>query len=225
MKGESTYLTNPEEPEEEPRKFTFDFSYWSHDGFEERDDGYLAPSKPNYADQVQHQDDYLGKKLIVYCKLPYSQSETIFTILISSDIKLLGLWPKNRHSLVSQYCLVVHQARQTTSHAWLILPDLPPKNTKHKQMGININYHYSPSLVWILPHLLVSTGTFLSFSLLSCPPPVILFSIPLSFCCWVIQSYPHSVSIVILKNTKMYWWTIWVTRCKGGGGGLNLVLA
>ena len=52
MKGESTYLQNPEEPDEEPKKFTFDYSYWSHDGFEERDDGYLAPSTPHYADQV-----------------------------------------------------------------------------------------------------------------------------------------------------------------------------
>ena len=64
MKGESTLLTNPEEPEEEPKKFTFDFSYWSHDGFEERDDGYLAPSKPNYADQVQNEDDYVWKKTL-----------------------------------------------------------------------------------------------------------------------------------------------------------------
>ena len=52
MKGESTYLTNPEEPGEEPKKFTFDYSYWSHDGFEEKPDGYLAASNPQYADQV-----------------------------------------------------------------------------------------------------------------------------------------------------------------------------
>lgn len=63
MKGESTYLTNPEETEEEPKKFTFDFSYWSHDGFEERDDGYLAPSKPNYADQMKVYND-LGKGVL-----------------------------------------------------------------------------------------------------------------------------------------------------------------
>ena len=63
MKGESTYLTNPEESEEEPKKFTFDFSYLSHDGFEEREDGYLAPSKPHYADQVLHEDDFFGDKI------------------------------------------------------------------------------------------------------------------------------------------------------------------
>lgn len=52
MKGESTYLRNPDEPDEEPKKFTFDFSYWSHDGFEENADGYLGKANPNYADQV-----------------------------------------------------------------------------------------------------------------------------------------------------------------------------
>lgn len=63
MKGESTYLANPEESEEEPKKFTFDYSYWSHDGFEEREDGYLAPSKPYYADQVPHEDDFFWDKM------------------------------------------------------------------------------------------------------------------------------------------------------------------
>ena len=53
MKGQTTYLSNPGEPDEEAKKFTFDFSYWSHDGFEEKPDGYLAPSDPRYADQVQ----------------------------------------------------------------------------------------------------------------------------------------------------------------------------
>jgi len=52
MKGQTTYLTNPEEPNEEPKNFTFDFSYWSHDGFEEKPDGYLGPTVPHYADQV-----------------------------------------------------------------------------------------------------------------------------------------------------------------------------
>lgn len=52
MKGQTTYLQNPEEPNEEPKKFTFDFSYWSHDGFEEKPDGYLAATVPHYADQV-----------------------------------------------------------------------------------------------------------------------------------------------------------------------------
>lgn len=36
----------------EPKSFTFDYSYWSHDGFKTRDDGYLEPENSKYADQV-----------------------------------------------------------------------------------------------------------------------------------------------------------------------------
>ena len=42
----------------EPRKFNFDFSYWSHDGFKEEGNGYMVPDKSHangnkYADQVR----------------------------------------------------------------------------------------------------------------------------------------------------------------------------
>ena len=33
------------------RPFTFDYSFWSHDGFKEMEDGYLEPTSPEYADQ------------------------------------------------------------------------------------------------------------------------------------------------------------------------------
>ncbi|XP_047136420.1 kinesin-like protein KIF28P isoform X2 [Hydra vulgaris] len=51
MSGSSTYISNPEEPNSEPRKFAFDYSYWSHDGFEEQPNGYLSPANSSYADQ------------------------------------------------------------------------------------------------------------------------------------------------------------------------------
>lgn len=52
MNGNTTTIKNPEEPNEEPRKFAFDYSYWSHDGFTEQEDGLLVPVKgSNYADQ------------------------------------------------------------------------------------------------------------------------------------------------------------------------------
>lgn len=63
MKDNSTYLENPEEPNEDPKKFTFDFSYWSHDGFEEKPNGYLAPTVPHYADQMKVYND-LGKGVL-----------------------------------------------------------------------------------------------------------------------------------------------------------------
>ena len=52
MIGKTTEIKDPQNMDGEPRKFTFDFSYWSHDGFEEKSDGYLEPADPSYADQV-----------------------------------------------------------------------------------------------------------------------------------------------------------------------------
>ena len=38
MNGPTTVITNPEDGQE--RKFTFDYSFWSHDGFENDEHGY-----------------------------------------------------------------------------------------------------------------------------------------------------------------------------------------
>jgi hypothetical protein len=56
MENNTTVIKDPSAPEMEPKRFTFDFSYWSHDDFTERDDGYLAPNSPRYADQVSLDD-------------------------------------------------------------------------------------------------------------------------------------------------------------------------
>lgn len=53
MLGSSTEIKDPSMPEAEPKKFAFDYSYWSHDGFEEDDKGYLNPTESRYADQVR----------------------------------------------------------------------------------------------------------------------------------------------------------------------------
>lgn len=63
MVGNSTYIKDPATPDQEPRKFAFDYSYWSHDGFKERDDGYLEPANRTYADQKLVFDD-LGKGVL-----------------------------------------------------------------------------------------------------------------------------------------------------------------
>ena len=52
MKGNQTEITDPENKGAGPRQFSFDFSYWSHDEFNERADGYLEPKGTRYADQV-----------------------------------------------------------------------------------------------------------------------------------------------------------------------------
>eukprot|EP00730_Choanoeca_flexa_P004716 TRINITY_DN11781_c0_g1_i2.p1 TRINITY_DN11781_c0_g1~~TRINITY_DN11781_c0_g1_i2.p1 ORF type:complete len:975 (+),score=271.67 TRINITY_DN11781_c0_g1_i2:494-3418(+) len=55
MSGNSTTITDPEDNSE--KVFAFDYSYWSHDGFEEQENGYLAPTDPHYADQKKVFED------------------------------------------------------------------------------------------------------------------------------------------------------------------------
>ncbi|KAK7465940.1 hypothetical protein BaRGS_00037478 [Batillaria attramentaria] len=59
----ATTIKNPEDKGAEPKKFAFDFSYWSHDGYNERPDGYLEPKDSKYADQQRVFDD-LGKGVL-----------------------------------------------------------------------------------------------------------------------------------------------------------------
>lgn len=66
MRGNTTAIMDPvfmDKPGVEPKKFTFDYSYWSHDGFSEREDGYLFPTEPSYADQNRVFDD-LGRGVL-----------------------------------------------------------------------------------------------------------------------------------------------------------------
>lgn len=55
MEGQITKIVNPET--KEPKPFTFDFSYWSHDQFEEGPDGALIPLTKHYATQKMVFDD------------------------------------------------------------------------------------------------------------------------------------------------------------------------
>ncbi|XP_025115263.1 kinesin-like protein KIF28P isoform X3 [Pomacea canaliculata] len=51
MQGNMTTIQNPDS-KEEPKKFSFDYSYWSHDGFKEQAGGILEPLPgSNYASQ------------------------------------------------------------------------------------------------------------------------------------------------------------------------------
>uniref|UniRef100_A0A914YMR1 Kinesin-like protein n=1 Tax=Panagrolaimus superbus TaxID=310955 RepID=A0A914YMR1_9BILA len=62
--GKSTSISDPNAPNEEPKWFTFDYSYWSHDGFKTEKNGYLtAASHSNYADQ-KHVFENLGKGVL-----------------------------------------------------------------------------------------------------------------------------------------------------------------
>ncbi|XP_052103729.1 kinesin-like protein KIF28P isoform X1 [Mytilus californianus] len=63
MTGNQTEIKDPENLSADPRRFSFDFSYWSHDEFKERPDGYLEPTGTKYADQQTVFND-LGKGII-----------------------------------------------------------------------------------------------------------------------------------------------------------------
>ncbi|XP_071966233.1 kinesin-like protein KIF28 [Antedon mediterranea] len=63
MNGNSTMIKDPHNPTQEPRRFTFDYSYWSHDGFKTLENGYLAAEDKKYADQ-QIVFDNLGQGVL-----------------------------------------------------------------------------------------------------------------------------------------------------------------
>jgi len=61
MQGPTTIISHPDTGEE--KKFTFDYSYWSHDEFDTEENGYMVPSGPKYADQQKVFND-LGVGLL-----------------------------------------------------------------------------------------------------------------------------------------------------------------
>ncbi|KAJ8041556.1 Kinesin-like protein KIF28P [Holothuria leucospilota] len=64
MSGPQTRIQNPETPNEEPKTFAFDFSYWSHDKFTEDSEGVLHPVPgSHYASQQMVFDD-LGQGVL-----------------------------------------------------------------------------------------------------------------------------------------------------------------
>jgi len=61
MEGPTTYITDPETGQEKP--FTFDFSYWSHDGFHTDENGEMQGDSDKYATQRKVFDD-LGRDVL-----------------------------------------------------------------------------------------------------------------------------------------------------------------
>ncbi|KAK5969079.1 hypothetical protein GCK32_001646 [Trichostrongylus colubriformis] len=60
--GQRTCIRDPNNPSDE-KWFTFDHSYWSHDGFKTEKNGYLSPEDSRYADQKRVFED-LGKGIL-----------------------------------------------------------------------------------------------------------------------------------------------------------------
>lgn len=63
MIGAMTQITDPENPSQPPKEFSFDFSYWSHDEFHTDDAGNFVADTPKYADQRKVFDD-LGQGVL-----------------------------------------------------------------------------------------------------------------------------------------------------------------
>src|SRR5687768_6389945 len=61
MNGSITTIIHPEYNEK--RDFNFDYSFWSHDGFEEDEQGYYHPITQRYADQ-QKVFNLVGKEVL-----------------------------------------------------------------------------------------------------------------------------------------------------------------
>ena len=61
MRGKTTVIINPDTDEE--KEFAFDYSYWSHDGFDILEDppGYNEPSPTN---RSQFGCDYSSQKIV-----------------------------------------------------------------------------------------------------------------------------------------------------------------
>lgn len=87
MDGGQTCITDPSGTDE-PKKFSFDFSYWSHDGSKESPDGYYGADKshPNgkkFCDQVSLHESSSGMEtaraevvedtsVLMFCRLLFS---------------------------------------------------------------------------------------------------------------------------------------------------------
>ena len=72
MKGQTTTIANPDNPED-IKKFSFDHSYWSHDGAEKLESGYFKPKDgTSYIGQVSTHKN--SEKIIHLCKTIGSNS-------------------------------------------------------------------------------------------------------------------------------------------------------
>ena len=57
MDKKETLLLNPAKGKDQPHRYAFDYSYWSHDGFSVREDGYCKADNPKYVDQVDNDNN------------------------------------------------------------------------------------------------------------------------------------------------------------------------
>ena len=63
MRDNTTVLHEMRGKQKKQHYFTFDYSFWSHDGYEVRQDGYMAPTSEGYVDQ-ERVYDCIGREML-----------------------------------------------------------------------------------------------------------------------------------------------------------------
>lgn len=63
MREGTTVLYENRDKNKKQHYFTFDYSFWSHDGFTVREDGLLVPANNKYIDQA-HVYEFIGQDIL-----------------------------------------------------------------------------------------------------------------------------------------------------------------
>ncbi|ELT96154.1 hypothetical protein CAPTEDRAFT_129452, partial [Capitella teleta] len=108
MQGNQTVIIDPNKPTADPRRFAFDYSYWSHSGYKVNESGYTEPKDDKYIDQVKVFNDLgLGMLDNVWhgyncCILAYGQTGSGKSYSIMGHGANKGLVPRTCEELFIQ---------------------------------------------------------------------------------------------------------------------------
>ena len=72
-----------------PRDFSFDYSFWSHDGFNTREDGFMIKTDPKYTDQTDVYNVVSISHILTECSL-VKKCLTMHGMAIMSAYLLMG---------------------------------------------------------------------------------------------------------------------------------------
>ncbi|XP_015195972.1 kinesin-like protein KIF1C [Lepisosteus oculatus] len=94
MQGNSTCITNPKQPKDAPKNFTFDYSYWSH----------TTPEDPQFASQQQVYKD-IGEEMLLHafegynvCIFAYGQTGA------GKSYTMMGKQEPGQQGIIPQLC-------------------------------------------------------------------------------------------------------------------------
>ncbi|XP_053318306.1 kinesin-like protein KIF1C [Spea bombifrons] len=94
MQGNTTCISNPKQPKDAPKNFTFDYSYWSH----------TTKEDPNFASQQQVYKD-IGEEMLLHafegynvCIFAYGQTGA------GKSYSMMGKPEPDQHGIIPQLC-------------------------------------------------------------------------------------------------------------------------